>query len=95
MLEGLEAIGWSGLTHAYGSAADVPGLIHSLADGSEEVRQTAVGALFSNIVHQRSVYAATAPAVPFLIELVEEHRIPGREHILSLLQSISDGWLAC
>src|SRR5262245_56195435 len=93
MLEGLDRIDWTGLSHAYGPADDVPPLIGSLADGSEEVRKNAIYELFSNIVHQGSLYPASAPAVPFLIELVAEPSVPGREHILHLLQSISEGWL--
>jgi hypothetical protein len=88
MLEGLEGIDWGRLSHAYGPAADVPRLIRALAEGSEEVRNEAIDALFGTIVHQGSVYAATAPAVPFPIELLEESAVPGREHILHLLQSI-------
>jgi hypothetical protein len=95
MLEGLEGINWGGLSHAYGPAADVPGLIRALADRSEEVRSEAIDELFGTIVHQGSLYTATAAAVPFLIELAEEPAVCGREQILHLLQSISEGWLNC
>ena len=32
MLDGLDAVDWSALAHAYGPAADVPGLLRALLD---------------------------------------------------------------
>src|SRR5207237_10305385 len=40
MLEGLDAVEWASLTHAYGEAADVPGLIRELLSSDPEVRTT-------------------------------------------------------
>lgn len=95
MLEGLDRIAWNQLSHAYGNASDVPGLIRGLAAGTADVRQASLDDLFGNIWHQGTVYEATAFAVPFLLELVADAAIPERSHILYLLQAISEGWLDC
>jgi hypothetical protein len=95
MLDGLDQIDWSQLSHAYGTATDVPALLRRLADGASEVRGAALSELCSNIWHQGTVYQATAHAVPFLIELAKDPAVPDRSHILSLLHAIAEGWLDC
>jgi hypothetical protein len=72
MLRHLDAVPWSDLTHAYGSAADVPGQLRAVADGTGDPEP-----FFGSLWHQGTVYPATAPAVPFLAELavgVPRHR---------------------
>lgn len=61
-----EAVDWAGLTHAYGSAEDVPVLVRSLVSPDLEERSEALDGLFGSICHQGTVYPASAPAVPFL-----------------------------
>ena len=95
MLDGLDQIPWSQLSHAYGPATDVPELIRRLAAGSIEEREAALSELYGTIWHQGTVYEATPYAVPFLIELVTDPAIPDRCHILSLLQAIAEGWVNC
>ena len=70
MLEGLDRIDWSSLEHAYGPAKDVPGLIRGLASDDAATRKWARRTLWSNVIHQGTVYSATSHAVPFLIELL-------------------------
>lgn len=50
----------------------------------------ALDALFGNIWHQGTVYPATAPAVPFLLEVLASKKanLPG---LLTLLTSIAGG----
>lgn len=86
MLDGLDAVPWSTLTHAYGPATDVPEVLRRLAAGES----AALDELFSNIWHQGTVYPATAPAVPFLLELLASKTVnlPG---LLTLLTSIAGG----
>lgn len=54
---------WSDLTHAYGSAADLPGLFDALVpDAGAEVW----GELWSRICHQETVYSASFPSLRVL-----------------------------
>ena len=69
VLDGLAEIPWRDLSHAYGSAGDVPGLQRAIASGDDEAAGDAVHELFGNIWHQGSVYEATEYAVPFLARM--------------------------
>lgn len=85
----LDTVKWPTLTHAYGSAEDVPELIRVLYQGDEETADEAIYELYGNIVHQGTVYPASAPAVPFLAHAV--HHAPGkREELLMLLATLAD-----
>ncbi|AEV87225.1 WD-40 repeat-containing protein [Actinoplanes sp. SE50] len=77
---------WASLTHAYGPAEDVPDLIRALAGGDDD----ALHDLHGNIWHQGTVYPATAPAVPFLIRILDA---PGADPagVLGLLAVIATG----
>ncbi|WP_405817557.1 hypothetical protein OG241_23470 [Streptomyces sp. NBC_01390] len=72
VLADLDQMDWSRLRHAYGSAEDVPALLRDLASAVEETAAEAEQELWSSIVHQGTVYTATAVAVPFLARLVVE-----------------------
>jgi HEAT repeat protein len=91
MLDGLDAIDWASLTHAYGEATDVPGLLRSLPSPEPGVRKRAIHELFGTIWHQGTVYPASAAAVPFLYELLTAPGVPGKSDIAYLLASIADG----
>jgi hypothetical protein len=91
MLEGLGRIDWASLQHAYGPAADVPGLVRALAAEDAAVRQDALHALFGNVWHQGTVYEATSYVVPFLVELALSPLVLDQAGILSLLAEIADG----
>jgi hypothetical protein len=90
-LDGLERIPWKNLTHAYGSADDVPELLRALRTASQDEQGdgTPLYELYGNIWHQGTVYEATAYAVPFLIELATDPQTPDREGILNLLADIA------
>ncbi len=62
----VDAHPWADLTHAYGSAADVPDCLRALAGDDDEKAAEALSELYGSILHQGSVYEATAHAVPFL-----------------------------
>ena len=84
MLDGLDAIDWEKLTHAYGSAADVPDMIRALRSPNREVREAAEHAAYGNIFHQGTRYSATPHAIPFLIELIADPGTPDRAGLLAL-----------
>jgi hypothetical protein len=89
VLENLDGFNWSKITHAYGPATDVPAQLRALAFGDEQERKQALHALHGNIWHQHTIYEATAFAVPFLVELVQN--TPDQEEILSLIALIATG----
>lgn len=91
MLEGLDKIDWSKLTHANGEASDVPGVLRQLASLEADEREHALYELSGNIWHQGTVYDASAQAVPFLIELLESEVIEGKDEICILLGHLAKG----
>ncbi len=91
MLEGLDKVDWSRLSHAYGEAGNVPDLIRAVLSDDPELRDRALQELFSTIWHQGTVYSATAHAVPFLVELLAAPGVAEKESIFSLLSCIAEG----
>ncbi|MEU7994825.1 hypothetical protein AB0B83_05735 [Micromonospora sp. NPDC049060] len=69
MLEGLDAVAWDELSHAYGSGLDTPELLRKAGSEDGEVASAAIADLHGSIFHQGTVYPATVAAVPFLAEL--------------------------
>ncbi|WP_157507550.1 hypothetical protein [Ktedonobacter racemifer] len=51
----------------------------------------ALRSLYGTIYHQGTVYQASAYAVPFLLELVQQEEVQERESILSLLADLARG----
>ena len=91
----LDRIPWKRLRHAYGSAEDVPGfdyarfgLLHQMG----RVKNLHCILCTHSILHQGTIYEATAYAVPFLIDLAVDTRTPDRRGILGLLADIATGW---
>src|SRR5262245_59533068 len=91
MLDGLEAVDWASLRHAYGEATDVPGLLRALLSSDPKVREETIYELFGNIWHQGTVYPASAAAVPFLYELLTAPEVQDKPAIAHLLASIAEG----
>lgn len=65
----LDAQPWVSYTHAYGSAEDVPGCLRALAGDDDAAAEAAQSELYGSILHQGSVYEASAKAVPFLAKI--------------------------
>ncbi|MEW1647863.1 hypothetical protein [Streptomyces sp. NPDC091219] len=62
----MTTIDWSGLSHAYGSAEDIPGLFARLGGAEDdEVWQE----LWGSLCHQGSVYDASWAALPVLTDI--------------------------
>jgi hypothetical protein len=75
-LDGLGDVRWPELSHAHGSAADVPGLIEALAEGFGTWAQVLDELIGDDILHQGSCYSATGPAMPFLTKLITSGALP-------------------
>ena len=88
VLDGLTDTPWGDLSHAYGPAADVPGLLRAVASGDAMAARDAVRELFGNIWHQGTVYQATLPAVPFLARMAAAGIVAGG--LLQLLGCIAE-----
>jgi hypothetical protein len=71
-LIGLEKIEWEKLTHAYGSATNVPELLRAvdIAETQDQF-ETATGELWNNINHQGSIYKATSVTLPFVMQIIK------------------------
>jgi aminoglycoside 2''-phosphotransferase len=89
VFEGLNEIPWVKLTHAYGSAEEVPMWLRQLASDDEQVRHQAKNHLFGSICHQGFLCHPTAYAVPYLIELLQEPSVGGKDEILDGLMWIA------
>lgn len=89
MFDGLNALPWYDLKHAYGSAEEVPMWLRQLTSRDERIRQQAINNLGGSICHQGWICPATAYVVPYLIELLQEPSILEKEKILELLADIA------
>ncbi|MCM2392780.1 hypothetical protein [Streptomyces albipurpureus] len=83
----LDGVPWAALGHAYGEAEDLPDLLRALA-GDEEQATDAFDQLWASILHQGTVYGATAAAVPYLARLAAADVRPAE--MLALLGGIAD-----
>jgi hypothetical protein len=92
MLEKLDSIAWSQLTHAYGAAIDVPAQIRNLTSADKGERENALWGLYGNIFHQGTRYQATPHAVPFLYALIASPETPDRHEIVYLLVNLALGY---
>ena len=90
-LEGLDAVPWSELEHAYGSAEDVPEQLRALAGPDPQERGRAQWALYGNLWHQGIVYSASPHAVPFLLRLLEAASYADRAWVLGYLYELAGG----
>lgn len=90
----LDEIPWGQLSHAYGTAEDVPRQLLALKTAPAETSgedDSPLWCLFGSIWHQGTVYEATSYAVPFLLELAADPQTPDRIGILDLLGAIAHG----
>ncbi|MGA5472853.1 hypothetical protein ACPCUK_29265 [Streptomyces arboris] len=85
----LDAQPWASDSHAYGSAADVPVHLRALAGDDDAAAEEAQSELYGSILHQGSVYEASAKAVPFLARIAAAGiRTPD---VLLLIGGIAEG----
>jgi hypothetical protein len=68
----LDEINWSRRFHAYALATDTPGYLRRItSDDSEEFRE-AMAHVYSAVIHQGTIYPATAPTVQCLLEILQD-----------------------
>src|SRR5579884_335105 len=89
MLKDLDLINWQQLTHAYGSAGDIPDVLKALASSDPGTWEEALQKLYSNLWHQGTVYQATAVAIPFLLELLEDKQVQCRGQLVLYLAELA------
>ncbi|MET8700924.1 HEAT repeat domain-containing protein [Kitasatospora sp. NPDC004723] len=87
-LDGLDALDWARMQHAYGTAEEVPGLLRELGSPEEEEWSGALSRFYSAVHHQGDVYRCTAASVPFLFALAGDGAVAGRAAVVELLVSI-------
>ncbi|MDR2870707.1 MAG: HEAT repeat domain-containing protein [Deferribacteraceae bacterium] len=91
MFEGLDKINWKKLHHAYGSAEDVPDLLHALASQDSKARKKAYYELWGNIYHQGSVWQASPYTISFLYELIAAEDTPDKEDVINYILYLATG----
>ncbi len=91
MLESLDKIDWASVRHFNGPATDVPELLRDLLSLDKKKQSSAIHKLFGNIWRHGTVYEATAKAVPFLYDILENPACSERFSILWLLGAIANG----
>ena len=91
MAQGLDTVDWGRLQHAYGPATDLPTLIRALTDGDHVAADAAIAQLSHTICHQGTVYSASAPAVPFLVDALSTMTPDNQAHALDLLGALAQG----
>ncbi|MEU1282467.1 HEAT repeat domain-containing protein [Streptomyces sp. NPDC005805] len=81
-LDGLDARPWADFSHAYGGAEDLPELLRAFAGEDEEAASEAESELYGSILHQGTVYPASAEAAPFLARVAAAGRRPAEALLL-------------
>ncbi|PJN01577.1 hypothetical protein CG740_20190 [Streptomyces sp. CB01201] len=87
ILKGMGRVRWHELTHAYGSAEEVPGRLSRVAWGDALTSASALSDL-SLWLGELSVFDATAEAVPFLWDLAVTDAVVGRSGVIQLLMTV-------
>lgn len=85
-LSGLDEVAWGELTHAFGTAQDIPDVLRAVASADRHARREAFRCLYGNLYHQGSTYSATVAAVPFLLRVLA---CPAEGAELDVLQYLS------
>ena len=93
----LDSDRWNTLTHAYGTAADIPRLLRSAAadpSPTSSYKSEPWFSLWSALLHQGSVADAAYAAVPHLLRIAAESRHPYAWDCLALPAAVEAARLA-
>jgi HEAT repeat protein len=91
VLRGLDAVDWRALSHAFGPADNVPGLLRGLISEDADVRWGAYDELTNAVWHQGTVYSVSARVVPYLIAMLHSPDTPDKRLPAMLLALLADG----
>lgn len=83
---------WTAVSHAWGPATDIPGLLAALRSPHTHVRATALGDLYNKLRHQGTLYPAAAVTAPFLLELAADPGLPDRHRVVALVARLAVGY---
>ncbi|HEY2672570.1 MAG TPA: hypothetical protein VGJ07_19630 [Rugosimonospora sp.] len=72
--EVLATTDWAELEHAYENAADLPDQLALLLSEDPDAAGDALGVLDAAVLHQGSIYSATAPAARFVASILNDPR---------------------
>ncbi|MEV4141617.1 hypothetical protein AB0J72_56860, partial [Dactylosporangium sp. NPDC049742] len=87
-LDDLDGVDWAALGHAWGAADDVPDLLRRLVGPEPEARADALRGLRGAVHLHGDVFDSTVAAIPFLLGLAVDSRVPDRAGVLRLLAGI-------
>ncbi|MET7393518.1 hypothetical protein ABZS66_08500 [Dactylosporangium sp. NPDC005572] len=87
-LDDLDGVDWGALGHAWGAADDVPDLLRQLIGPEPQARAGALNVLRGTVYLRGDVFDSTVAAIPFLLALAGDSRVPDRAGVLRLLAGI-------
>ncbi|GAA2615258.1 hypothetical protein GCM10010399_52760 [Dactylosporangium fulvum] len=90
-LAGVGGVPWGELYGCRGPASRMPELLRALRDPHRPARDQACSELFDQLYHQGTRWQVSAPAVPFLVALVDDPATPDRVRLLHLLVAVGIG----
>ena len=64
MFDGLFEVDWASMSHAYGSAQEVPGLLLALRSADEAEREKALSQFYGTVPASRTTRSCSAAAAP-------------------------------
>lgn len=88
MADDKDSVDFSALTHAFGSASDIPHKISRLTSSDSGVREAALDALYSALWGQGRLYPATPAAIPLLVALIADDTTPERALLMLFLADL-------
>ena len=99
--DAVKDVRWEWLFHAYRTAEETPEILRGLTSGDASSRENAIDYLDGSVLHQGTIYAATAPAVRVVAGLLDEPILrapldggPTLEAVLGFLADAAEslGW---
>jgi hypothetical protein len=85
----IDAVDWSQLKHAYGSADDIPSLILEVLSEDAEAAHAAISQVYHSVYHQDLLEPMAPSVVPLLLELLNTDRARVRPYILRVLATFA------